>query len=93
MRRLLFLAFLLIGFLTQAQYGTNCEIRQFKLNAFNPGIEYEMALGVNSTLDIRVAYQVALEPASSQPLEDFDFFPAITVQNRYYHNLNSRERK
>ena len=93
MRRLLLLVFLSTGFSMYSQYGTNCEIRQFKLNAINPGVEYEMALGVNSTLDIRVAYQVALEPASSQPLEDFDFFPAITVQNRYYHNLRSRERR
>lgn len=93
MRRFLLLAGLFASCFANAQYGTNCEVRQFKLNAFNPGIEYEMALGVNSTLDIRVAYQAALEPASSQPLEDFDFFPAITVQNRYYHNLNSRQRR
>ena len=80
MRRFLLLSWLFASCYANAQYGTNCEVRQFKLNAFNPGIEYEMALGVNSTLDIRVAYQAALEPASSQPLEDFDFFPAITVQ-------------
>lgn len=93
MRCFFILAFLFSGVFMHAQYGKNCEIRQFKLNAFNPGIEYEMALGVNSTLDIRVAYQAALEPASSKPIEDFDFFPAITVQNRYYHNFNGRERR
>lgn len=93
MRPILLLVFLSTGFFTYAQYGKNCEIRQVKLNAFNPGIEYEMALGVNSTLDVRVAYQAALEPASAEPLEHFDFFPAITVQNRYYHNLNSRQRR
>ena len=93
MRRLLLLAFLSLGLFMHAQYGTNCEVRQFKLNAFNPGIEYEMALGINSTLDIRVAYQAALEPASAKPIENFDFFPTITVQNRYYHNLNSRQRR
>jgi hypothetical protein len=93
MRRFFILAFLFSGVFMYAQYGKNCEIRQFKLNAFNPGIEYEMALGVNSTLDIRIASQAALEPASSKPIEDFDFFPAITVQNRYYHNFNGRERR
>ncbi|SDQ52521.1 hypothetical protein [Flagellimonas zhangzhouensis] len=93
MRRLLLLVFLSMGYFMHAQYGKNCEIRQFKLNIFNPGIEYEMAVGVNSTLDFRVAWQAALEPASATPLEDFDFFPAITVQNRYYHNLHSRERR
>ncbi|NAY93079.1 hypothetical protein GTQ34_14240 [Muricauda sp. JGD-17] len=76
-----------------AQFGKNCEVRQVKLNLFNPGIEYEMGLGVNSTLDIRVAWQVALEPASSEPIENYDFFPAITAQNRYYHNFNSRHRR
>lgn len=93
MRRFPLLALLFSGFFMHAQYGKNCEIRQFKLNVFNPGVEYEMALGVNSTLDIRVAFQAALEPASAEPLENFDFFPAITVQNRYYHNLNSRQRR
>lgn len=72
MRLLLLMAFLSTGFYA-CPIWQNCEIRQFKLNAFNPGIEYEMAVGVNSTLDIRVAFQAALEPASSKPLEDYDF--------------------
>ncbi len=76
-----------------AQFGKNCEIRQIKINLFNPGLEYEMGLGVNSTLDFRVAWQAALEPASIKPLENYDFFPAITVQNRYYHNFNGRDRR
>ncbi len=93
MRKILSLLICLIATFTYAQFGKNCELRQLKINIFNPGLEYEMALGSNSTLDIRVAWQAALEPASSTPLEDYDFFPAITVQNRYYHNLNSRDRR
>ena len=92
MRRILILLIGCCSTLAFAQYGKNCETRQIKLNLFNPGLEYEMALGVNSTLDLRVAWQAALEPESSQPLEDYDFFPAITVQNRYYHNFNTRQR-
>ena len=93
MRKIALLFFLLPTILLHAQYGKNCELRQFKINIINPGVEYEMALGVNSTLDFRVAWQAAIEPASDTPIEDFDFFPAITVQNRYYHNFNGRYRK
>ncbi|WP_418498277.1 hypothetical protein [Flagellimonas sp.] len=92
MRRLLSLVMLFSGMLGHAQYGKNCEIRQIKLNIFNPGLEYEMGVGVNSTLDFRVAWQVALEPAHTEPfdLENLDFFPAITAQYRYYHNFDGR---
>ncbi|WP_431122920.1 hypothetical protein [Flagellimonas flava] len=84
---------LFCSILGYGQFGKNCEVRQFKLNIVNPGLEYEMGLGVNSTLDVRIAWQAALEPASSEPLENYDFFPAITVQNRYYHNFNGRQRR
>ncbi len=90
MRCFLLLVMLFTGFLSHSQYGKNCEIRQIKLNVFNPGLEYEMGVGVNSTLDFRVAWQVALEPASSEPMQNLDFFPAITTQYRYYHNFNGR---
>lgn len=93
MKRFLIGITLLSSLVAQAQFGRNCEVRQFKLNAFNPGMEYEMATGVNSTLDIRIAWQMAVEPASSTPVEDYDFFPALTIQNRYYHNFNGRQRR
>lgn len=93
MSRIILFALLLAGIFAHAQYGKNCEIRQLKINIFNPGLEYEMALGVNSTLDFRVAWQLALEPASAEPLknwEQLEFFPAITVQYRQYHNFDGR---
>ena len=90
MRCFLLLVMLFTGLLGHSQYGKNCEIRQIKLNIFNPGLEYEMGVGVNSTLDFRVAWQVALEPASSEPTQNLDFFPAITTQYRFYHNFNGR---
>lgn len=92
MRKITFLIFWLFSIGITAQYGKNCELRQLKINLLNPGIEYEMALGINSTLDFRVAWQAAIEPASENSIEDFDFFPAITVQNRHYHNFNGRYR-
>ncbi|MEO2052617.1 MAG: hypothetical protein ABGX00_12715 [Allomuricauda sp.] len=90
MRRFHLVLFLCMGLFLQAQYGKNCEIRQIKINFFNPGLEYEMGLGVNSTLDLRVAWQLALEPASANPPENLEFFPAITAQYRFYHNFNGR---
>ncbi|MCL6265098.1 hypothetical protein [Flagellimonas myxillae] len=93
MQRFIIFLFLLCAGYSHAQYGINCEVRQLKLNAFNPGLEYEMALGVNSTLDIRAAWQLALEPAALEPMDELVFFPALTVQNRYYHNFNGRQRR
>ena len=93
MLRLSLLAFLGLVQLTHAQFGKNCELRQLKINLIHPGIEYEMALGVNSTLDIRVAYQTSLDPFTERPIENYDFFPALTLQNRYYYNFGSRGRR
>ncbi len=93
MQKIILLVFWLWSIIALGQYGKNCELRQFKINLFNPGVEYEMALGINSTLDFRVAWQAAIEPASENPVEDYNFFPAITVQNRYYHNFNARDRR
>ena len=93
MQKKILVVFLLFASIIHAQFGKNCELRQFKINLINPGVEYEMALGVNSTLDFRVAWQAAIEPASAEPIKDFDFFPAITVQNRYYHNFNGRDKR
>ncbi|MER3373376.1 MAG: hypothetical protein RIM83_01920 [Allomuricauda sp.] len=90
MHRYILIGLLLCCLGMNAQYGKNCEIRQMKLNVFNPGFEYEMGVGVNSTLDVRVAWQAALEPASPEPYDNLDFFPAITAQYRYYHNFNGR---
>lgn len=73
-----------------AQFGKNCEVRQIKINMFHPGLEYEMSLGVNSTLDARAAYQFSLDPFTESPIENYQLFPAITLQNRYYYNFDGR---
>jgi len=92
MQRILLMALLLCGFYVTAQFGKNCEIRQFKINLINPGIEYEMGLGVNTTLDVKAGMQIAIDPAVAEPLKDFGFFPAVAAQYRYYYNFGSRQR-
>ena len=86
--------FALLFFAAQvtAQFGKNCELRQFKVNLINPGLEYEMALGVNTTLDIKAGLQVALDPLLPDVYEELAFFPAVAVQYRYYYNFEARQR-
>ena len=84
---------LLLGSMTSsAQFGRNCELRQFKINIFNPGIEYEMALGVNITFDVKVGLQATLDPSESDIYNEVGFFPAAVAQYRYYYNFEKRQR-
>lgn len=75
-----------------AQFGKNCELRQFKVNLINPGLEYEMALGTNTTLDVKAGLQVALDPLVSDVYGELGFFPAVAAQYRYYYNFDKRQR-
>jgi len=86
----LFLLLLCTAFM-YAQFGKNCEITQVKINVFNPGLEYEKGLGVNTTLDVKLGMQLAINPAVLEPLKDIEFLPAINIQYRYYYNFNSRD--
>lgn len=92
MQKIILMILLLCSMTATAQFGKNCELRQFKINLINPGIEYEMALGVNTTFDIKAGLQVALDPAQSNIYEDLGFFPAIAGQYRYYYNFEQRQR-
>lgn len=83
---------LLSGVFASAQFGKNCELRQIKVNILNPGVEYEMALGTDTTLDIKAGLQVALDPLVSNIYEEFGFFPAVVGQYRYYYNFEKRQR-
>lgn len=71
---------LLFASCAMAQFGKNCELRQFKVNLIHPGLEYEMALGVNTTLDIKAGLQMALDPLLSEVYEEFGFFPTVALQ-------------
>jgi len=75
-----------------AQFGKNCELRQVKVNLINPGLEYEMALGVNTTFDIKAGIQVALDPLLPDVYEELGVFPAVASQYRYYYNFEKRQR-
>jgi hypothetical protein len=83
---------LLLACHANAQFGKNCELRQLKINLINPGLEYEMALGVNTTFDIKVGMQLALDPELPEVYEEVGFFPAIAGQYRYYYNFENRQR-
>lgn len=92
MQRILLMVLLLSSMSASAQFGKNCELRQFKVNILNPGVEYEMALGTNTTLDIKAGLQIALDPLVSNIYEEVGFFPALVGQYRYYYNFEKRQR-
>ncbi|CAG2531799.1 hypothetical protein MAR621_02328 [Maribacter dokdonensis] len=75
-----------------AQFGKNCELRQVKINLINPGLEYEMALGANTTFDIKAGIQVALDPLLPDVYDELGVFPAVAAQFRYYYNFEKRQR-
>ncbi len=83
---------LLMMFHAHAQFGKNCELRQFKVNLVNPGLEYETALGVNTTFNLKAGLQVALDPLVPKVYEELGFFPTVAAQYRYYYNFNTRQR-
>ncbi|WP_396635388.1 hypothetical protein [Maribacter sp. R77961] len=92
LRNLSLLLVLLVWSQAMAQFGKNCELRQFKVNLIHPGLEYEMALGVNTTLDIKAGLQAALDPLLPDVYEELGFFPAVAAQYRYYYNFEARQR-
>ena len=92
MQKIILLVLLFATTILSAQFGKNCELRQFKVNIANPGIEYEMALGVNTTFDIKLGLQVALDPLVSDIYNEIEFFPALVGQYRYYYNFGKRQR-
>ncbi len=87
----LFLLLLLVS-QANAQFGKNCELRQMKINLLNPGFEYEMAIGTNTTFDVKAGMQVALDSLVSNVYDELGFFPAIAAQYRYYYNFEKRQR-
>jgi len=89
---MVFMALLLSSCCLTAQFGKNCELRQFKVNILNPGIAYEMALGTNTTLDFKAGLQFALDPLISNIYEEIAFLPAVAGQYRYYYNFGKRQR-
>lgn len=83
------LLLLLIAVPLQAQFGKNVEQHQFKVNILGPGLEYEIGIGQNETLNFRGALQFVTDPTTDATFE-VDVVPAVTGQYRYYHNLGKR---
>lgn len=92
MHRIILIKLLFSSMLASAQFGKNCELRQFKINILNPGVEYEMALSTNTTLDFKAGLQFALDPLVSNIYEEVVFLPAVAGQYRYYYNFEKRQR-
>ena len=93
MQKIVLLLLLFSTAFCHAQFGKNCEVQQFKINIASPGLEYEKGIGTNFTLDIRAALQPAIDPIASEPLAEIEFYPALTLQSRYYHNMERRFRQ
>jgi len=91
MQRLILITLLFGSVISSAQFGKNCELRQLKINAIMPSLEYEMALGVNTTLDLKLGLQAALNPSTEVRFEDYGFYPAFSTQYRYYYNFGKRQ--
>ncbi|MFS4457469.1 DUF3575 domain-containing protein [Maribacter sp. 2304DJ31-5] len=89
----IFLVLLIGSTRTSAQFGKNVEKHQFKINLLFPGLEYEMGVGENSTLNFKAGLQYGLDPNALDPFSQIDLFSAFTAQYRYYHNLERRFRK
>lgn len=52
-----------------------------------------MALGTNTTLDLKAGLQFALDPLVVNIYEEIVFLPAVVGQYRYYYNFGKRQRK
>ncbi|VXB84147.1 hypothetical protein [Maribacter litoralis] len=89
---LILISLVLLTGKAHAQFGKNCELRQVKINLINPGLEYEMALGANTTFDIKAGIQVALDPLLPDVYHELGVFPAVAAQYRYYYNFEKRQR-
>ncbi|MEM9077651.1 MAG: hypothetical protein AAGC43_11445 [Bacteroidota bacterium] len=76
----LFLCFLSVN----AQTQKNVENSQFKVNFLNPGLEYEVGIAKDQTLNFGAGLQFG---ANS---DGYAFFPALNAQYRYYYNFKRR---
>ena len=61
----------------------------FRINLINPGVEYEMSVGKNSTFSIGTGLQVF---AGSNSVDGswYKIYPFIDTQYKYFYNFNRR---
>lgn len=71
-----------------SQSANNVEKHQFKVNMLNPGVEYEVRLATNQTLDFGAGLQFGAR--GGEGYFDWVFVPAFNAQYRYYYNFKRR---
>jgi len=89
----LFVVVLLVTFSVgiNAQSAKNVEENQFKINFINPGVEYEMGVGTDQTLNLGLGLQFGASGGGGE--FNYAFLPAINGQYRYYYNMDRRLNK
>ncbi|WP_074408293.1 MULTISPECIES: DUF3575 domain-containing protein [Aquimarina] len=93
MKRTLTAIFLLITIIISAQSNSvSVKDHMFKINILTtPGIEYEVGLGKNTTLDFRLGTGFAY--ASRNGNGRYGIFPSVEGAYRYYYNFKRRTQK
>lgn len=71
-----------------AQKSKNVEKNQFKINLINPGVEYEVGIGTNQTINLGLGLQFAASGGGGEFY--YAFLPAINGQYRYFYNMERR---
>jgi len=71
-----------------AQSDKNVEESQFKINFINPGVEYEVGIGTNQTINLGLGLQFGASGGGGE--FNYAFLPAINGQYRYFYNLDRR---
>ncbi|CAM4225861.1 hypothetical protein [Gillisia limnaea] len=89
MKKLLFVVLVFIGFNVNAQSQANVEKKLFSVNFLLPGLEYEMGLSNNTTLDLRAGTGFGISGGSNRDTE-FGIFLNAHTQYRYYYNFDKR---
>lgn len=93
MKKTILLAFFVSAFFTsQAQTDKLVEKGLFRLNILSPGASYELGLGKRSTLN----FEAILLPLSERVYggtDNFEIFPALGAEYRFYTNMGRRMHK
>lgn len=91
MKKLLFIAVLLLLTKGFSQTDMNVEKNMFKVNFLMPGFEYEHGVTKNTTLQLKLGTSFTYE--STFGVESAGVFVNLEAQYRYYYNFDRRIRK
>ncbi|PKV49857.1 hypothetical protein ATE84_1895 [Aquimarina sp. MAR_2010_214] len=93
MKKILISIFLLNTIVISAQNNSiSVKDHMFKINILtSPGIEYEVGLGKNTTIDFRLGTGFAY--VSKNGNGEYGIFPSVEVAYRYYYNFERRIQK